>query len=212
VTVELVRAGAVVETWSVGAVDADVPQSLTWNGTVDGRLAKPGRYAFRVSAEGASGLRAVSARAQEGPDPAAFEFLGHEFPVRGPHGYGEYAATFGGGRGHQGQDVFAACGTPIVAARGGTVKFEQYHSRAGHYIVVDGARTGTDYAYMHMREASIVDAGDRVRTGQLIGYVGQSGRAFGCHLHFEMWKAPGWYDGGRPFDPLPALLAWDRRS
>ncbi len=212
VTVDLVRAGAVVKSWSVGAVAADTPQTLTWNGTLEGRLAKAGRYAFRVTAEGASGMRAVSARAQAEPDPAAFELLGHEFPVRGPHGYGEYAASFGGGRGHQGHDVFAACGTPIVAARGGIVKFEQYHSRAGHYIVVDGAHTGTDYAYMHMREAAIVDAGDRVRTGQLVGFVGQSGRAFGCHLHFEMWSAPGWYDGGRPFDPLPSLSAWDRRS
>ena len=146
------------------------------------------------------------------PDPSSFVFLRHQFPVRGPHGYGEYAAKFGGGRGHQGQDIFAACGTPLVAARGGTVKFKQYHSRAGHYLVVDGERTGLDYAYMHLASAALVDKGDRVRTGQLIGYVGDTGRAHGCHLHFEMWRSPGWYSGGSAFDPLPDLLAWDKRS
>jgi murein DD-endopeptidase MepM/ murein hydrolase activator NlpD len=46
----------------------------------------------------------------------------------------------------------------------------------------------------------------------LIGYVGRTGDATACHLHFEMWSAPGWYDGGRPFDPLPSLLAWDKSS
>jgi murein DD-endopeptidase MepM/ murein hydrolase activator NlpD len=163
---------------------------------------------------GADGARAISAQAQqvEGPDPGAIQFLQHEFPVRGPHYFGEFAARFGGGRGHQGQDIFAACGTPLVAARGGTVKFKQYHSRAGNYIVIDGQQTGVDYAYMHLREAALVDEGDRVRTGQLIGYVGQTGRASGCHLHLEMWKAPGWYDGGSPFDPLPSLLSWDKTS
>ena len=83
-----------------------------------------------------------------------------------------------------------------MAARGGVVKFKQYHGAAGHYLVIDGERTGIDYTYMHLRDAALVNVGDRVRTGQLIGYVGQTGRASGCHLHFEMWSAPGWYDGG----------------
>ena len=215
VRVELVRAsdGAVVTSWDAGEVAPEAQQSLTWDGTVGGRLQKQGRYSFRVSAVGAGGVQAVSAQeGQTGPDPAQIQFLQHEFPVRGPHYFGEFAARFGGGRGHQGQDTFAACGTPLVAARGGVVKFKQYHSRAGHYIVIDGERTAVDYAYMHLQSAALVAEGDRVRTGQLIGYVGATGRATGCHLHFEMWSGPGWYDGGSPFDPLPSLLAWDRTS
>ena len=221
VRVELVRQadGAVVASWAPGVVAPETPQVLQWNGLAGGRVQRPGRYSFRVTAADEAGaLRASSAQAGQpaeapaAPDPSAFVFLRHQFPIRGPHGYGEYAASFGGGRGHQGQDVFAACGTPLVAARGGLVKFKQYHSRAGHYLVVDGERTGVDYAYMHLASAALVNKGDRVRTGQLIGYVGDTGAASGCHLHLELWQAPGWYSGGSAFDPLPSLLAWDRQS
>jgi murein DD-endopeptidase MepM/ murein hydrolase activator NlpD len=215
VVVELIRSsdGAVVTTWDAGEVAAETTQTLSWDGTVAGKLQKEGRYTFRVSAVNAAGVRGVSAQAQrDNVDPAAFRFLRHEFPIRGAHGYGEFAASFGGGRGHQGQDVFASCGTPLVAARGGKVKFKQYHSRAGHYLVIDGVRTGIDYAYMHLRAPALVNEGDRVRTGQPIGYVGRTGSASACHLHFEMWTAPGWYDGGHAFDPLPSLLTWDKAS
>jgi murein DD-endopeptidase MepM/ murein hydrolase activator NlpD len=216
VVVELVRAkdGVVVTSWQEGEVAPETPRTLSWDGTVAGKLQKQGRYAFRVTAVDSDGVQAIRAQAPEttAPDPAQIQFLGHEFPIRGPHYYGESAARFGGGRGHQGHDTFAACGTPVVAARGGVVQFKQYHSAAGHYLVIDGVRTGVDYTYMHLRDAALVNAGDRVRTGELIGYVGQTGRASGCHLHFEMWSAPGWYDGGKPFDPLPSLLAWDKTS
>jgi murein DD-endopeptidase MepM/ murein hydrolase activator NlpD len=139
----------------------------------------------------------------------------HVFPVRGRHDYGGAGARFGTGRAghsHQGHDVFAKCGTPLVAARGGKVQFRGYHGAAGHYIVIDGAGTGTDYAYMHLTHRSPFRAGDRVQTGQRIGSVGDSGNAHGCHLHFELWSAPGWYQGGRPIAPFRALRAWDRWS
>jgi murein DD-endopeptidase MepM/ murein hydrolase activator NlpD len=147
--------------------------------------------------------------------PEVLASKGHVFPVRGPHDFGGANADFGSGRAghsHQGHDVFARCGTPLVAARGGKVQFEQYHAAGGHYIVIDGDRTGIDYAYMHLQSASPFDKGDRVRTGQRIGSVGESGNARGCHLHFEMWAGPGWYQGGRPIDPLRALKAWDSWS
>jgi murein DD-endopeptidase MepM/ murein hydrolase activator NlpD len=214
VVVDLVRSdGTVVTSWDQGDVAPETPQTVTWDGTVDGHLQKEGRYSFRVSAVDAAGVQAVSAQVKRGtPDPAAFQFLRNEFPIRGPHGYGEEIARFGGARHHQGQDTFAACGTPLVAARGGTVKYKQFQSRAGNYLIIDGERTGFDYGYMHMRSPALVNVGDRVRTGQLIGYVGRTGDATACHLHFEMWTAPGWYDGGHPIDPLPSLLTWDKTS
>jgi hypothetical protein len=215
VVVELVRSsdGGVAASWDAGDVPPETPQTVSWDGTADGRLEKEGRHSFRVSAVSAEGVKAVSAQSTSGtPNPAAFQFLRNEFPIRGPHGYGDEIARFGGARHHEGQDTFAACGTPLVAARGGKVKFKQYHARAGNYLVIDGERTGIDYAYMHMRSPALVNVGDRVRTGQPIGYVGRTGDATACHLHFEMWTAPGWYDGGHPFDPLPSLLTWDKTS
>jgi murein DD-endopeptidase MepM/ murein hydrolase activator NlpD len=216
VAVELIRIsdGVAITRWEPGDVPPETPQTIKWDGTASGKVQRDGRYFFRVFATSASGATASSAQATPPSKaaPGSFLFQRHIFPIRGAHTYGTGAAAFGGGRGHQGQDTFAKCGTPLVAARGGVVKFKQYHSRAGHYIVIDGEDEGYDYAYMHLREASLVDEGDHVYTGQPIGFVGATGRASGCHLHFEVWKAPGWYSGGSPVDPLPLLQGWDKTS
>ena len=218
VIVEVVRASDAVSVARAdqGLIPPNEQRSYSWDGlAADGSVVPDGRYEFRVYAENAAGVRASSAQAS-GEKPAAspdsFMLLGHKFPVRGAHDYGEFQATFGGGRDHKGQDVFAECGTPLVAARGGTVKIKQFHDRAGNYVVIDGEQTDVDYIYMHMRDAALVDKGARVHTGQLIGYVGDTGRVNGCHLHFELWSGPGWYTGGSPFDPLPLLKAWDKYS
>jgi murein DD-endopeptidase MepM/ murein hydrolase activator NlpD len=209
VTVEAVRQvdHAVVARWDLGAMAPGSSRSVSWDGTSDRRVQREGAYTFRVQAagEGAAPARTT----------ADFVFLRHRFPVRGPHGYGDAGARFGAGRGfggHQGQDVFADCGTPVAAARGGVVQYRGFQGRAGNYLVIDGAGTGVDYVYAHLRDPARFGVGRRVFTGQLIGFVGRTGDATACHLHFEMWSAPGWYAGGAPFDPLPALRAWDRAS
>jgi murein DD-endopeptidase MepM/ murein hydrolase activator NlpD len=92
------------------------------------------------------------------------------------------------------------------------VKYKGTHSAAGNYLVIDGAQTGIDNAYMHLREPSPLKKGDTVLTGQAIGFVGRTGDATACHLHFEDWSAPGWYTGGQAFDPMPDLKAWDALS
>ena len=130
------------------------------------------------------------------------------FPVAGKHHYGTEVNRFGGGRGHKGQDVLANCGVPLVAALGGKVTFVSTQSRAGHYVVIQ-ADDGTGQAYMHMRRPSTLKKGDRVVAGQRIGEVGDTGAASACHLHFELWTAPGWYSGGEAIDPLPFLKALD---
>jgi murein DD-endopeptidase MepM/ murein hydrolase activator NlpD len=116
------------------------------------------------------------------------------------------------GHTHQGQDTMAACGTPLVAARGGTVQYSGYQSAAGNYVVIDGKGTPLDFMYAHLAEPSPLQTGEPVRTGQPIGVVGETGDATACHLHFEIWTAPGWYQGGSPIDPLPFLEQWDRYS
>jgi murein DD-endopeptidase MepM/ murein hydrolase activator NlpD len=215
-TVELVSGvdGSVVKSWTPAPPAAGEVRSVSWSGRLGRSAAAPGRYSFRLTAATPSGAVARSAQAGDFARDA-FDLYDHVFPVRARHDYGGSGAGFGAGRSghsHQGHDVFAPCGTRMVAARGGRVKFKQYHAAAGHYIVIDGDGTDIDYAYMHLAEASPFQAGDRVFTGQRIGSVGDSGNARGCHLHFELWGAPGWYDGGDPFDPLPALQAWDSWS
>ena len=118
-----------------------------WDGLLEsGGIAGDGDYRFRVSQ--LSGGAGASAK---------FSFYDHIFPLRGKHSYGD---GLGSGRGHEGQDVFAKCGTKIVAARGGRVQVSEYHSAAGYYVVVDGAKTGKDYMYAHMEKAGRPKVGD----------------------------------------------------
>ena len=216
VLVELVRLtdGAVVQSWNAPSVAAGEVQTIRWDGRAGGAAQPEARYAFRLVATGEDGAVARSAADGEA-ERDAFDLRGHIFPVRAAHNYGGAGAEFGSGRSghsHQGHDVFAKCGARMVAARGGVVKAKKFHSAAGHYVVIDGQDTATDYFYAHLEQPTPFKVGDRVHTGQQIGTVGQSGNARGCHLHFELWAGPGWYSGGAPFDPLQQLKAWDSWS
>jgi murein DD-endopeptidase MepM/ murein hydrolase activator NlpD len=181
--------------------------TVEWDGRVDGgkKYARQGTYKFKVRAKRgpAAEMRRASGKPKTG-------FYKHKFPVRGRHSYGD---GIGAGRGHRGVDVFARCGTKLQAARAGKVQYRAYQaSGAGHYVVIDGKKDGKDYVYMHLKRASRAGAGEKVRTGETIGRVGATGNATGCHLHFELWSSPGWYEGGSFMDPVPKLRAWDRFS
>lgn len=194
-----VKSGDVVNSWVQEGVAPNSAQVVEWNGiTEEGTAAKSGEYRFRVGGLGDT----LS-------DSGTFGYYDHKFPVRGGHDYWD---GIGAGRGHQGVDVGASCGTELQAARGGKVQFKGYHGAAGNYLVIDGRKSRFDYVYMHLREKAEVAAGERVRTGDRIGEVGETGNASGCHLHFEMWSAPGWYEGGQFIDPMPKLKKWDRWS
>jgi murein DD-endopeptidase MepM/ murein hydrolase activator NlpD len=130
------------------------------------------------------------------------------FPVRGPH---QYWAGFGDGRGHQGADIGAACGTPLVAVAAGTITKSAYHARAGNYLILDLKRSDQDLAYMHMTELTTLKIGTSVSAGQVVGFTGDSGNASGCHLHFELWEGE-YYGGGSPADPIPFLKALEPRA
>lgn len=131
------------------------------------------------------------------------------FPIKGRHDLGQSETNnFGGGRGHEGQDMFADCGTPLIAARDAKVSRATWHSAAGNYLVLTDD-SGEALVYMHMRDKALVSVGDRVQAGDPVGFVGDTGRATGCHLHLEQWTAPGYYTGGRPQDPLPWLQSID---
>jgi murein DD-endopeptidase MepM/ murein hydrolase activator NlpD len=207
--------GEIVKTFYREDVAPDVENKVRWDGaTNEGKPARNGRYSFRIGPQTPTAPAARKATATTTLS-LSFAFYGYAFPILGNHEYGMSAGRFGAGRTghtHQGQDVMAACGTPLVAARGGTVQYAGYQGAAGNYIVVDGRGTGYDFMYAHLLEPSLLQTGETVRTGQPIGIVGETGDAQGCHLHFEMWGPPGWYEGGSPFDPFPYLQKWDAYS
>jgi murein DD-endopeptidase MepM/ murein hydrolase activator NlpD len=178
--------------------------SVAFTGLEAGVLPE-GRYLLHMAGRG---LR----RAPTASSTAELDFSHHAFPIAGSYDWGGEGARFGApreGHRHQGQDLAAAEGTPVVAPRGGLVEAVQYQAHgAGHYVVLDGDDEDHDYVFMHLRGGSIpVKQGDRVRTGQAIGEVGNTGSSSGAHLHFEIWVG-GWFAGGEPIDPLPLLQSW----
>jgi murein DD-endopeptidase MepM/ murein hydrolase activator NlpD len=143
------------------------------------------------------------------PQPPSLVPGTRRFPIAGPYTFAGEGGRFGDrGGDHRGQDVFAACGTPLVAVESGTVRFVNEQARAGHYVVLHGAESGQDYFYAHMAAPASLAKGAGVLAGQPVGVVGRTGNATACHLHVELWTAPGWYVGGQAIDPLPALRLW----
>jgi Peptidase family M23 len=178
--------------------------TATFSGLEAGVLPE-GTYLLHLAGRG---LR----RAPTAASTADVEFSHHAFPVAGSFDWGSDGSRFGAprhGHSHQGQDLAAAEGTPVVAPRAGLVEAVQYQAEgAGHYVVLDGDDEDHDYVFMHLRTGSIrVQEGDQVHTGQRIGEVGNTGRSTGPHLHFEVWVG-GWFSGGEPIDPLPLLQSW----
>lgn len=99
-------------------------------------------------------------------------------------------------RAHTGIDYAAPMGTPVKAVGDGTVIHRKYSGAAGRYIKVKHNATYTS-GYMHLsRYAKGISVGSRVRQGQIIGYVGSSGRSTGPHLDFRFWR------GGTPINYL----------
>jgi Peptidase family M23 len=212
VAVDVVRASdrvAVAHFAVPGAAPGSV-QSVDWDGTIAGVAQPEGRYVFQVAAAvgGGVGARAAQATAPA-PRRESFWLVHDVFPIAGPHTYGQGFGVQRSGHTHEGQDVMADCGLPLVATQTGTVKFAGSQALAGNYVVLSAADRSADYVYMHLRDPALVKKGDPVVTGQPIGFVGRTGDATACHLHFELWPAPGWYTGGAAVDPLPSLKAWD---
>jgi hypothetical protein len=134
----------------------------------------------------------------------------YKFPVPGEH---QYWDGIGAGRGHDGQDIGAACKSTIVVAHTGKViqrSGKGPEGAAGNYLMIWDKKTNRTHVYMHLFSPPAVALGDEVTTGQFIGKVGETGRASGCHLHFELRAGKGW--AGKVMNPTPSLKYWDSYS
>jgi murein DD-endopeptidase MepM/ murein hydrolase activator NlpD len=180
----------------------------------------PGDYAVTLQAVDPAGrsLRRTARASGRGrlivtvPPPAGGTGAG-VFPIAGAYSFGGADARFGAprkGHVHQGQDITAAAGTPLVAPVAGSVYWVAYQKAGAGYYVVERGADGRDYVFMHLQAGSItVTKGTPLTAGQAFGKVGATGEAQGPHLHLEIWPQ-GWYSSATssPIDPLPALLAW----
>lgn len=112
------------------------------------------------------------------------DFSGAHFPtlhgtrINSPYGIRHF-------RLHRGVDLHISIGDSIVAAYPGKVVVSKYNRRGyGHYVMIEHAN-GTRTLYGHLKKR-LVNVGDMVEGGQLVGWGGNTGRSSGPHLHFEI--------------------------
>lgn len=144
-----------------------------------------GAAAVAVASESAGPGAAVGALRWPVQGRATSEFGPRTHPVTGAR------------RDHDGLDIAAPAGTPIVAAAAGTVTFAGRQGGYGNVVIVDHGH-GTESRYAH-QETIAVTAGQTVRAGQRIGSVGSTGLSTGPHLHFEVRRR------GSAIDPRTLL-------
>ena len=109
---------------------------------------------------------------------------------------------------HEGIDLVAPSGTPVYAAADGVVVGAAPNGRYGNWIRIEhGSKLATVYGHL-MAFAPGIEPGESVVRGELIGFVGSTGRSTGAHLHFEV------LDNGKPVNPInhPELKAMQLRG
>ena len=161
-------------------------------------VAQPARAEGTVSSRTVG--EAISGRERPEPRPE------NVFPMKAAPDYGAGDAHFGASRSghmHEGQDVFAPAGTPLVAVRDGVVVETGDDGGRGNYIALFSPARRQTYMYLHMQRPSPLAPGDRVRAGGPVGRVGCTGSCWGDHLHFEVRRGRG--SQARPVDPMPFL-------
>lgn len=122
-------------------------------------------------------------------------------PIAAPHSFiDSWGFPRSGGRTHEGTDMMADMGAPVVAITDGAITYSGVGSLSGNWLILTGD-DGHDYMYMHNRE-NLVTSG-RVKVGEQIATVGDTGNAQGTspHVHFEYHP-----NGGGPVNPYPLLM------
>ncbi|WP_226666915.1 M23 family metallopeptidase [Metabacillus litoralis] len=114
---------------------------------------------------------------------------------------GTITDTFGTRNGkHKGIDIAAPEGEEIVSVSEGKVSRSYYSDTYGHVVFIDHPEGyETVYAHLHNR---MVEEGDQVQKGQVLGIIGNTGISTGTHLHFELHKGEWTYEKEHALDPL----------
>lgn len=149
-----------------------------------------------------TGSSAADAIAFSSPIPQRAVSVPSRMPLEGAQltsGFGMRThPVLGGRRAHAGIDLAAPTGTPVYATADGVVSRADWYSSYGLYISVEhGASMQTRYAHL---SRLAVAAGDNVKKGDLIGYVGSTGRSTGPHLHYEVRV------DGLAVNPIPYMV------
>lgn len=121
-----------------------------------------------------------------------------------------FGQGFGAGRGHEGFDLFAPAGTPLIAVAPSVVIASGAGSGGeGNNVALYDRRADRTYNYFHLRDLPLVEAGQSVDAGQVIGYLGCTGSCYGDHLHFEVRSGRGKWSTA--VDPEPFLRGLEIR-
>ena len=136
------------------------------------------------------------------PAPAAAVSIPSRMPLAKANLTSNYGMrthpVIGGRRAHKGVDLAAPTGTPIYATADGIVSKAEHFSSYGLFVSIEhGAKLQTRFA--HMSRIAVAD-GERVSKGDIIGYVGSTGRSTGPHLHYEVRIA------GQAVNPIPYMV------
>ena len=117
-----------------------------------------------------------------------------------------WGAPRGGGRSHEGQDIFAERGTAIYSATPGIVYRIGTSNLGGNVVLIVGAG-GRRYYYAHLDDWADIEEGQTVDTNTVLGYVGNTGNAVTTppHLHFGIYSGSRWTCDREAHDPLPLL-------
>jgi murein DD-endopeptidase MepM/ murein hydrolase activator NlpD len=171
-------------------------ENQTNNSGVGSSKSEPGNRNDVGSGSGSGGSGGNGGGGGGGVSPAPGAVIGAHF--------GEYGSW---SRYHTGLDFRAAYGTPIRAVKGGVVLYAGNSGDwAGNHVAIKHA-DGMTTMYSHMSSMA-VRAGQSVSAGQVVGRVGETGRAFGAHLHFELYPAGVKYgDVYKAINPQPWLAS-----
>ena len=207
-----------VEAKTLQQVAADNAQSLVVGSDAPGADLSRESYSATTQAEiderkaqeaaAAAAAERARASAEVASVPFDFSMVGPgsgavRWPLGGPFTVGDGFGARGGA--HMGTDMLAAGGTPVYASVDGVVSVsEEYYGAYGVAVTVEsvlnGERVGTVYPHMQYGSRQ-VGVGQTVSAGQLIGFVGSTGRSTANHLHFEV------YINGTAIDSLAWLQA-----